>query len=235
MLETPDACAGHYPADNLSGYRYHTGATLRRLRPDEVCPVLFRDLGPVALARFLRGDLRRLAGPLSPIIYMRTEEYVEPYVDHERIGRIILLRPLRLQPWHAGVPTIYVARATQGFDPGTIGFVPGDVPPERAARLAREVADVQQLREVLGGRAYEEAAAETLQRLDRLAEELTRTEERAVPLRRRLQAAEQRVREQARAAMQRVGLTESDLCTAWHHLSRERRGQIGEALRLLSV
>src|SRR5437660_291858 len=68
-----------YPADNLSAYRYHTGASLRPLRPDEVCPVLFRDLGPVALARFLRGQLRRLAGPQSPIIYMRTEEYVEPY------------------------------------------------------------------------------------------------------------------------------------------------------------
>jgi hypothetical protein len=33
--------------------------------------------------------------------------------------------------------------------------------------------------------------------------------------------------------MGRVGLTESDLCTAWHHLPRERRGQIAEALRRL--
>jgi len=236
MLETPDDFSrlgrgGRYPADNLSGYRYHTGATLRPLCPDEVCPVLFRDLGPVALARFLRGQLSRLAGPQSPIIYARTAEYVEPYTDHERIGRIVILRPLSLQPWHAGVPAIYVARAAQGFDPAAVGFVPGEVSLATAARLAREVADVQQLRDVFGGRAHDEAAAETLHRLDHLAEELARTEETAASLRSELQAPDRKRRDQARARMERVGLTESDLCTAWHHLSRECRGQIEEALR----
>ena len=34
-----------------------------------------------------------LAGPPSPITYMRTEAYVEPYTDHERIGRLVFLRP----------------------------------------------------------------------------------------------------------------------------------------------
>jgi hypothetical protein len=238
MLETPDdfgrRTGSRYPSDNLTGYRYHTGATLRPLRSDEVCPVLFRDLGPVALARFLRGQLRRLAGPQSPIVYMRTEEYVEPYTDHERIGRIVFLQSLVLQPWHSGEATIYVARALPAFDAGVVDFVPGDVPLATAARLARDVTDVRQLREVLGGRGYEEATAETLRRLDGLAEELARTEEMAAPLRRRLQAPDGKVREQARAEMERVGLTESDLCTAWHHLSRERRGLIGETLRLLA-
>ena len=31
--------------------------------------------------------------------------------------------------------------------------------------------------------------------------------------------------------MARVGLTESDVCTAWHHLPRDRRAWIEEALQ----
>src|SRR5262245_45390935 len=117
MHETPAAFneADHntrrYPADDLSGFRWHTGATLRPLGPEEVCPVLFRDIGPAALALFLRGRLRRLAGPMSPLVYMRTAEYVEPYTDHERTGRLVFLRPLLLHPWHAGTGHVHVARA----------------------------------------------------------------------------------------------------------------------------
>src|SRR5262245_43147375 len=132
MRETP--AASGYPADRLAGFRWHTGADLRPLAPDEVCPVLFRDVGPEATALFLRGQLRRLAGPLSPIIYMRTEDYVEPYVDPERIGRLVFLRPLRLHVWHSGVPSIYVASARHLCDPETVGFVPGEVPLAEAAR-----------------------------------------------------------------------------------------------------
>jgi hypothetical protein len=234
MIETPASfndrsAARPYPADNLVGFRYHTGADLRPLRPDEPCPVLFRDLGPVATALFLRGQLRRLAGPQSPIIYTRTEAYVEPYDDPERIGRLLFLRPLRLQVWHSGVPAIYVARATVPVDAETIAFVPGDVPLAAAARRAAELTHSAQVREVFGGRAYDEAIAETLCRLDGLAEELARTEEMAGPLRRCLQAGDERAREE----MERVGLTEADLCAAWHHLPRSRRGAIAEALRCL--
>ena len=46
-------------------------------------------------------------------------------------------------------------------------------------------------------------------------------------LRQRLQTGDRK----ARAELERVGLTESDLCTAWHHLPRARRGWIAEALR----
>src|SRR3954469_6225574 len=101
-------------ADDLSGYRWHTGATLRPVNPGEGCPVLFRDIGPAALALFLRGRLPRLAGPPSPIVYMRTAEYVEPYTDFEQTGRLALLRPLGLRPWHSGLPHVYVARARSG-------------------------------------------------------------------------------------------------------------------------
>src|SRR5437764_15080723 len=81
-----------YPADDLAGFRWHTGATLRPVAQAEACPVLFRDIGPEALALFLRRRLRRLAGPMSPLVYMRTAEYTEPYTDYERTGRLVLLR-----------------------------------------------------------------------------------------------------------------------------------------------
>src|SRR5437660_12278491 len=102
MTETPaafnDSAARRYPAEDLSGFRWHTGATLRPLATDEPCPVLFRDIGPAALALFLRGRLPRLAGPLSPIVYMRTADYVEPYTDFEKTGRLVMLQPLLLCP-----------------------------------------------------------------------------------------------------------------------------------------
>src|SRR5262249_40825650 len=164
--ETParfnEAGARRYPADDLSGFRWHTGATLRPVRPGEACPVLFRDIGPAALALFLRGRLRRLAGPLSPLVYLRTADYTEPYTDYERTGRLVALRPLLLHPWHAGAPHVYVARAVPGVDATTVGFVPGEVPLAEAARLAHELENVGQLREAFGGRAYDDAVAESL-------------------------------------------------------------------------
>lgn len=237
MRETPAefrATGARYPADDLSGFRWNTGATLRPLAPGETCPVLFRDVGPAALALFLRGTLPRLAGPLSPIVYMRTADYVEPYTDFERTGRLVVLRPLGLGPWHSGVPHIYVARARPGVDSGTVGFVPGDVPLAEAARRAGDATNARELREALGGRVHDDAVAESLHQLDRLADELARTEEVADPLRKRLHSTNREVRERAKADMMRVGLTESDVCTAWHHLPRERRAWIEAALREMS-
>jgi hypothetical protein len=217
--------------DDLSGFRWHTGATLRPLAPGEPCPVLFRDVGPAALALFLRGGLGRLAGPLSPLVYMRTEAYAEPYTDHERTGRLVFLRPSLLRPWHSGVPHVFVARARPGVNAATVGFVPGDVPLAAAVVQARPVSDTGQWREVMGGRAFDEAVAESLLDLDRLGEELACSEALAAPLRHCLQSGDRRVRGRALHEMERVGLTEADLCAAWHHLPRERRGHITEALR----
>jgi hypothetical protein len=166
---------------------------------------------------------------------MRTADYAEPYTDFERTGRLVLLRPLLLHAWHAGTPHVFVARAVPGVDAATVGFVPGEVPLADAARLACEVTDTRQWREVCGGRAFDEAVAESLCALDRLESELARTEALAAPLRARLQSGDKRQREDARAEMARVGLTESDLCAAWHHLPRDRRGGIAEALRRVSA
>jgi len=238
MRETPRlfrVSGARYPVEDLSGFRWNTGATLRPLASDETCPVLFRDIGPAALALFLRGQLPRLAGPLSPIVYMRTAEYVEPYTDHEHTGRVVILRPLVLAPWHSGVPHIYVSRARPGVDFGTIGFVPGNVPLSEAARRVAGAANTRELRDAFGGPVYDDARAESLHQLDRLSEELARTEAFADPLRKRLHSAKRDERERVQEAMARVGLTESDVCTAWHHLSRDRRAWIEEALRNVKV
>jgi hypothetical protein len=236
MRETPDsfrASGGRCPADDLSGFRWNTGATLRPIAAGELCPVLFRDIGPAALALFLRGTLPRLAGPLSPIVYMRTAEFVEPYTDYEKTGRLMILRPLTLGPWHSGQPHIYVSRARMGVDFGTVGFVHGAIPLSEAVRLVGDAADTRELREAFGGRVHDEAVAESLHQLDRLQAELARTEEIADPLRKRLHSADRAARERAKEEMARVGLTESDLCTAWHHIPRDRRAWIAEALRFL--
>jgi hypothetical protein len=222
-------------ADDLSGYRWHTGATLRPLAPGEPCPVLFRDVGPAALALFLRGRLPRLAGPLSPIVYTRTAEYVEPYTDHERTGRLVILRPAALRPWHSGLPHIYVAIARPGVDAETVGFVPGDVPLSEAARRIGDAETVRELREAFGGRGYDDAVAESLHLLERFEDELASVEKRAEPLRKALRSANRRIRDRARSEMARVGLTESDVCTAWHHLPRDRRGWIEDVLGRVSL
>jgi hypothetical protein len=228
MLETPGATA--YAGEDLSRFRWHTGAALYPLGPDEPCPILFRDLGPAALARFLRGTLARLAGPLSPITYLRTASFTEPYVDHEAIGRIILIRLLSLRPWHSGVPGVFVARASPGVDAGVIGFVPGGLDLAAVALRAASMRSTAELREELGGPAYDDLRAAELARLDRLGEELDATEAAAAPLRRRLQSRDAAERRRARDAMAEAGLGEDDLCAAWHHLPRARREVVRAAL-----
>jgi hypothetical protein len=229
MLESP-ASSATYAGEDLSRFRWHTGAALRPLAPDEACPILFRDLGPAALARFLRGTLPRLAGPLSPITYLRTAAFTEPYVDHEGIGRIIVLRPLALRPWHSGVPHVFVSRAAPGVDTDAIGFVPGALDLAAVGRRAAAMRSTAELREELGGSAYDDLTRAELERLDRLDAELEATEILAAPLRRRLKERDAGERRRARDAMAEVGLTENDLCAAWHHLPQPRREIIREAL-----
>lgn len=234
MLDTPASQSARYPAEDLARFRWHTGAEPRPIAPDEPCPVLFRDLGTAALARFLRRDLPRLAGPLSPITYYRTAAFQEPYVDHENIGRIVVLRPLALGVWHSGVPHVFIGPARPGIDRENVGFVPGAFDLAEVARRAGAMRTTAELREELGGRAYDELAREALAGLDRLEAELAATEVLAAPLRRRLQSRDAGERRRVREAMARAGLSEDDLCAAWHHLPRERRARIREALPLVS-
>lgn len=217
------AGAAAYPAIDLASFRWHTGATLSPLRPDEPCPVLFRDIGPEAMAAFLRGRLRRLAGPFTPITYLRTQRYVEPYTDFGGIGRLIVLQPLRLHVWHSGIAHIYIARADVFDTAAQIGFVPGDVSLTDAAEMAQPMRALSDWRDALGGVVFDDAIGDTLDRLDRLNATHAESERMAEPLRRRLQSSTSSDRKKIREAMQRLGLTESDLCAAWHHLPAERR------------
>ena len=215
---------------DLSRFRYHTGATLRPLGSGETCPLLFRDIGPRALARFLRGELRRLAGPMAPVLYLRTSAYEEPYVDYEHTGRLVFLQPSQLGPWHAGVNHVLVASADHVVDPLAVGFVPGDVPLKVAEQMLAGVRDVKGLRETFGSRRYDELRADCLASLERLAWECGRVERLVEPIRRRLQSGDRRQADEARTWMQRCQITEQDLCAAWHHLPPARREHLREVL-----
>jgi hypothetical protein len=237
MRETPAEYRartdGAYPCDDLRGCRFHTGAALSPLPADEPCPVLFRDVGPVGMTLFLSGELRRLAGPWSPITYMRTEDYVEPYTDHEQIGRLVFLRPLELQPWYSGVSHIYVAHAHRMANADGIGFVPGDVSLAKAAQMLRDVRNTHELRDVFAASTYDDICAETVRRLQVLTQELAESEKRAEPLRRWLQSGDAAKTGFAREHMQRLGISEHDLCAAYHHLPKDRRAFLHEALKRL--
>ena len=215
---------------DLWRFSFHTGGNLRPLAPGERCPVLFRDLGLAPLARLLRNELPRLAGPMTPLLYARSAAYVEPFTDYERTGRVVLLRSGALSCWHSGVPEVYVARATAPVDWGAVGVAPGDAD---FGALVRTIADLrtrEELREELGGPRYDELLVSEHARLQVLLDELEETETVAEPIRRRLQCARSDDRKRARDALQAADLSEVDLCTAWHHLPRSRRTALREAL-----
>jgi hypothetical protein len=217
---------------DLARFRYHTGATLRRLAPEEPCPRLYRDIGPEAMARFLAGRLERLAGPLAPILYSRTAAYREPYRDHEPIGRLVFLQPRELHPWFSGVDQVYVAPVPCAGWSITVGFLPAHIDCVYAESLLDGVANLAEMREALGGRVYDDAVIETRLSLEQLNRELAETEIAAEPLRRRLQSREPVDAEAARAWLVGHSLGENDLCSAWHHLPRDRRDRLRDALGL---
>ncbi len=223
----------NYPADDLRRFRYHTGAPLRPLAAGEPCPVLFRDLGLDGMQLFLEGRLRRLAGPLSPITYLRDVGYQEPYTDHGSIGRLVFLQPMQLHPWRSGVPSIFVADARRGCDPDSFGFVPGGQPGAAVARALAGAGSRLELREALGGARYDEALQDTRERIGALARSLATSEQRAGPLRGMLQSSEGRLRDRARELMLRADIDEHDLCAAWHHLPADRRAALSAGLAAL--
>lgn len=216
--------------EDLSRFRYHTGATLRRLAPDEPCRMLFRDIGPVAMVQFLRGQLKRLSGPFAPILYTRTADYREPYLDHAPIGRLVFLQPTLLRPWDSGVPTIFVASLRQSVDPHSIGYIPAHLDLHTAESRLRGVDNIECLRDVFGGRCHDDVVAETIAALDQLNAEHAEAEKWAEPLRRKLQSRCRAETEWAREWLTKRGLSERDLCSAWHRLPRERRDRVRAAV-----
>ena len=234
MIQSP-AAHPQYTSSSLARFSYHTGAALRRLAPDEVCPILFRDIGSQAMVAFLDGALRRLAGPPSPITYMRTCDYREPYTDYEGIGRLVFLEPLALHPWHSGVDTIYVADGARLCRPDSIGFVPGAVPLAHAAVRLAGARTTDDVRETFGGREYDELIVDHRAALIELNADAAASERLAEPLRRRLQSRDWDEKNRAREALANAGLTEDDLCAAWHHVPRERRNRRCAALEEIAT
>jgi hypothetical protein len=213
-------------AKDLGRFRFHTGGQPLRLEPDQPCPPLFRDIGFEAMGRFLRGELSRLCGPLSPITYLRTAAYREPYVDHGRIGRIMLLQPEDIEPWHSGVEEVFIAPRETKINLQSMVFIPSEIPLKEAALRFRDVRVRDELVEAIGRPEYEAAVNETLASVNKLQQTHEQTEYFAGPLRRLFQSMNCGDRQRASEWMIRLGLSESDLCTAWHHLPADRRREI---------
>lgn len=215
---------------DLSRFRYHTGAQLRPLG-EEDCPILFRDLGPVGMARYLSRSLRRLAGPLSPLLYLRTARYVEPYEDHEEIGRLVVIRPRVLNPWHSGVPEVYVADVACGVQADCMAWVPQTWATAQEEHRLQGLPDAAAVREVLGGRLHDERLLDLAHQLEALNAALAESERWAAPVRAQLQSGSAAARQALRQEMNAQGIGEGELCAAWHHLPRQRRMQLMQWLR----
>jgi hypothetical protein len=216
---------------DMSKFRYHTGATLRPLADDEPCPLLFRDLGPVGMALFVAGGLRRLAGPMAPILYLRSADYTEPYTDYEDIGRLVVLRPRVITPWFSGVPEIYVADASLAPMVECMAYVPTEWATMAGATALSDLPDPKAIREALGGPIHDERLADLCARLVRLNSEREASERLARPVRRVLQSGTLADRETLRRDMAQHGVSERDLCSAWHHIPREHREALNDWLR----
>jgi hypothetical protein len=219
--------------DDLSRYRWHTGAEPTPVEADEMPSTLFRDIGPVAMAQFLRTGLRRLAGPITPITYLRTADYREPYCDYGAIGRLIVLRPAELNPWHSGLPHIYIAAANRMPNSDALASTPSGMDLHEAERRLRGVRTLGEVADVFGSTTSQIARAEHLARLDQLIAECAAAERLAHPVRLALQTGGPAKQERVRELLLLHGLTEADLCTAWHHLPRDRRDRLNAELPCL--
>jgi hypothetical protein len=219
------------PARDLREFRWHTGGAVRPLGAGEPRPVVFRDLGPVATLRLLEGRLARLAGPTSPVTYLRTAAYREPFVDHGHFGRMVVLPCAGAAVWHAGLAEVFVTDAEAGVEPGAMALVPDDDDLAALARNAAAMRSTGELREHLGGAVHDDWLAATAERLRGFGRELAEVEARLAPLRRAYQAADNARRRGARDRMAALGLTEVDLCAAWHHIAPARRAEVIERVR----
>jgi hypothetical protein len=181
---------------------------------------------------FLSGRLKRLAGPLSPVVYLRTGAYVEPYQDSEEIGRLAFLRPLELDPWFSGIEDIYIADSGQPPARCSIAFVPTELTNQAGAAKVSQCTDIESLREELGGHLYDEMLRDVQYRTVRIIGEQQASEGMARSVRARFQRGNQAERAELRESMTRHGVTESDLCSAWHHVPRDRREALNAWLEM---
>ncbi len=238
LIREPEPCcatirlASQSPgsAENLARFRWHTGAEPLPVAAETAPALLFRDIGPVAMQQFLRSGLRRLAGPMTPITYLRTADYQEPYHDYGAIGRLVVLQPMSLSPWHSGLPHIYIAAAARMPNADALAFVPGGIDLHEATRRLEGVRTANEAREAFAGKDSDSGRAAHLAHLECLTAECASTERFARPLRVALQMGNATDCEHLRDCLARHDVNESDLCTAWHHLEQQRREWLKEVL-----
>lgn len=221
----------HTKGHDLSKYSWHTGAKLRKIDPDENCPVLFRDLGPVGMVNFLEGKLTRLAGPMTPLTYMRDSSYDEPYVDYAEIGRIIFLKPHSIFPWFSGVDHVYVTSSSLVIDTNTLGFLPNDYLRGKDAEL-KQIKNCMELSDYIQN--YHDFMLYKKNQLKNLNLEHTQVEKYAHPLRLLLQTGTSREKENVRKIMSSIELNEDLLCRAFHHIKQSERKDMYEKLKEMS-
>jgi hypothetical protein len=187
------------------------------------------------MAIFLRGGLQRLSGPVTPITYLRTADYLEPYTDYARIGRLALLRPMEVHPWHSGVEHIFISTACRMPGTDSLGFIPGTLTLPQAAGALAGVRTREELREAFGGDEYDDLQSESLAHLDNLNRECRESERWGVRCRRIFQMGSPDARQRLTEELEFFGLDESDLCSAWHHLPIERRNLLKDVLPRLGL
>lgn len=220
---------------DLREFGWHTGGAVRPLGDGEPRPVVFRDLGPEATLRLLEGRLGRLAGPTSPVTYLRTAGYAEPFVDHGHFGRVCVLASASAELWHAGIVEVFIASADAGFEPQQMALVPDDADLAGLAEGAAAMRDARELSDHLGGAIHDAWRADTAERLRGFARELAAVEAHLAPLRRAFQAPGERRRQAARDRMAALGLSEVDLCAAWHHIAPARRAEIAALVEAVDL
>jgi hypothetical protein len=83
---------------------------------------------------------------------MHTAAYAEPYTDYEETGRLAILEPRPIAPWHSGVPGVYVAEADAFPASTAIAWLPAEWATVQGTMVLDGLADAQSVWEVLGGR-----------------------------------------------------------------------------------
>jgi hypothetical protein len=129
------------------------------------------------------------------------------------------------------VAEVYVACASQVPMRDCMAFVPTAWASAEGARVLDELPDPQAVREALGGRLHDEHLRDRAARLRQLCAALEESERLAQPIRKRLQSGSRAEREAVRRDMERHGIGERDLCSAWHHIPRPKRAALDDWLR----
>jgi hypothetical protein len=209
------------------------GSHARPLAEDEVCPTLYRDVGPHALHAFLQGKLATLEGPDSLCIFMRDATLPGFSTVVREMGMLTVLEPLAMGPWFSGQSGIYVAE--RGLMPRAIGFVPQVESIAEVDAKLEQVSDTETLREALGGVRYDEQVREAKNAVQQYLELWSQVEAQASAWRTLVGGHREALRTAALTALEREGVSENDLSVPLFSLPRARRSELAQKLAALAV